>query len=71
MACAWNWIALPMVKVALAVSGYQLALSPAEITEMLPILMGMLGLGGLRNVEKVKWGGGKVKPSMNLKVGMP
>ncbi len=52
-ACAWNWIALPVVKVALAVAGYTLALSPADITEMLPILMGMLGLGGFRTVEKI------------------
>lgn len=52
-ACAWNWIGLPVVKVGLAVAGYQLSLSPADITEMLPILMGMLGLGGLRTVEKI------------------
>jgi hypothetical protein len=58
-ACAWNWIALPLVKVALAVAGNQLALSPADITEMLPILMGMLGLGGLRTVEKINGVAGK------------
>lgn len=58
-ACAWNWIALPLVKVALAVASYKLALSPADITEMLPILMGMLGLGGLRTVEKINGVAGK------------
>ncbi len=42
-----------MVKVGLAVADYTQALSPADITEMLPILMGMLGLGGLRTVEKI------------------
>ena len=52
-ACAWNWIALPVVKVGLAVAGYKLTLAPADITEMLLILMGMLGLGGLRTVEKI------------------
>ena len=41
------------MKVPLAVAGYKLALSPTDITEMLPILMGMLGLGGLRTVEKI------------------
>ena len=41
------------MKVALAVAGYKLALSSADITEMLPILMGMLGLGGLRSIEKI------------------
>ena len=33
----------------------QLKLAPAlELSEMLPVLFGMLGLGGLRTVEKVK-----------------
>lgn len=52
-ACAWNWIGLPIVKVGLLAAGYKLALAPADITEMLPILMGMLGLGGLRTIEKI------------------
>ena len=52
-ACAWNWIALPVVKVGLAAAGHHLTLAPADITEMLPILIGMLGLGGLRTVEKI------------------
>jgi hypothetical protein len=29
-------------------------LSPADLSEMLPILMGMLGLGGLRTLERIK-----------------
>ena len=53
MACAWNWIGLPIVKAGLAIYGHPLSLSPADIGEMLPILMGMLGLGGLRTVEKL------------------
>ena len=52
-ACAWNWIGLPVFKAALMVVGYKLDLAPADIGEMLPILMGMLGLGGLRTVEKI------------------
>ena len=52
-ACAWNWIGLPMVKVALGLLAIKLELAPANLTEMLPILMGMLGLGGLRTLEKV------------------
>ena len=53
-ACAWNWIGLPIVKMGLAIAGHQINLAPADLTEMLPILMGMLGLGGLRTLEKLQ-----------------
>ena len=52
-ACAWNWIGLPMAKLLLTIVGYTVSVSPADISEMMPILMGMLGLGGLRTMEKV------------------
>lgn len=53
-ACAWNWIGLPIAKGGLALAGIVLELSPADLTEMLPVLMGMLGLGALRTYEKTK-----------------
>ena len=53
-ACWWNWIGISMVKTGAALVGYQIVLESADISEMLPILMGMLGLGGLRTFEKVK-----------------
>lgn len=53
-ACAWNWIGLPITKAALMMMGYSIALSPADISEMMPVLLGMLGLGTLRTVEKIK-----------------
>ena len=52
-ACAWNWIGLPVAKFALLTFGQSINLEPADLTGMLPILMGMLGLGGLRTVEKI------------------
>lgn len=52
-ACAWNWIGLPVAKFALAMVGHPVSLSPADLTEMMPVLMGMLGLGGLRTIEKI------------------
>lgn len=52
-ACAWNWIGLPIAKAALLLLGYKLDLAPADLTEMLPILMGMLGLGVMRTVERL------------------
>lgn len=53
-ACAWNWIGLPIAKVVLLALNHPLDLAPADLTEMMPILLGMLGLGGLRTVEKIK-----------------
>lgn len=53
-ACAWNWIGLPIAKAGLALAGVTLELAPADLTEMLPVLMGMLGLGALRTFEKTK-----------------
>jgi hypothetical protein len=53
-ACAWNWIGLPMVKIGLGLLAIKLELAPANLTEMMPILLGMLGLGGLRTLEKVQ-----------------
>lgn len=53
-ACAWNWIGLPIAKVGLALAGHNLPLAPADLSEMLPVLMGMLGLGALRTFEKTK-----------------
>lgn len=52
-ACAWNWVGLPVMKAVLLAVGYQLALAPADIGEMMPVLLGMLGLGGLRTIEKL------------------
>jgi len=52
-ACAWNWIGLPIAKLAITSFGYPVDLAPANLTEMMPVLLGMLGLGGLRTLEKI------------------
>ena len=54
LACAWNWVGLPIAKLGLALYGVTIELSPADVSEMMPILLGMLGLGGLRSYEKIK-----------------
>ena len=53
MACAWNWIGLKIALFVAAYLGHELKLAPADIGEMMPVLLGMLGLGGLRTAEKI------------------
>ena len=53
-ACAWNWIGISIAKVIAAFMQYQITLSPADLSEMMPVLLGMLGLGALRTVEKIQ-----------------
>lgn len=51
--CAWNWIGLPVAKFILALMGVVITLSPADLSEMMPLLLGMLGLSGYRTIEKI------------------
>lgn len=54
MAFAWNWIGLPVTKVALSLNGVDMTLEPASMAEMMPVLLGMLGLAGMRTYERVE-----------------
>ncbi len=54
MAFAWNWCGLPVAMFVLAYVGKPMTLAQADMTEMMPVLMGMLGLGALRSYEKTK-----------------
>lgn len=54
MAFAWNWIGLPVARLGAAYFGHPLDIAPADMSEMMPVLLGLLGLGGLRTFEKVK-----------------
>lgn len=53
-ACMWNWIGLPIALFVSALLGKQLQLAPADLSEMMPVLFGLLGLGTLRTFERVK-----------------
>ena len=52
--CAWNWIGISIAKVILQLANLtNIVLTPASLTEMMPLLFGLLGLGTLRTVEKI------------------
>ena len=53
-AMAWSYLVQPFVVFVLAQTGYLVELPRVELGEMMPVLMGMLGLGGLRSFEKYK-----------------
>lgn len=53
LAFGWNMIGLSIAKVVLGLINHPMQINPADLSEMMPILIGMLGLGGLRTVEKI------------------
>ena|ERR1700743_746419 len=50
---AYAYIGTSVFNVISAVFGHPLDLPKPDISEMMPILLGLLGLGGLRTYEKV------------------
>lgn len=62
-ACGWvcvlgfsvNFLIIPTVNIYLtAWTQSPLMIPPLDVSEMMPVLLGMLGLGGMRTVEKAK-----------------
>ena len=53
-AMALNFLIFPLASFVLAQTGHLVKLPNLDMTQMMPVLMGMLGLGGLRTVEKLK-----------------
>ena len=53
-AMAYNYVIQPIAIFVLAQLDYLVALPALDMTEMMPVLLGMLGLGGLRTYEKKK-----------------
>ena len=54
VAMAYNYVVHPIMIFTLAQLDYLVALPALDLGEMMPVLMGMLGLGGLRSFEKYK-----------------
>ena len=53
-ACAWNWLGLSMLNTMLQVTHSLVQLKAADTSEMMPILMALLGIGGYRTIEKLQ-----------------
>ena len=49
-----NFIVVPMPNFGLALAGSPVVVPLIELETMMPVLLGMLGLGGMRSFEKVK-----------------
>lgn len=54
VALAYTYVLQPILVFGLGQAGYLIDLPTMELGEMMPVLMGMLGLGGLRTFEKFK-----------------
>jgi len=54
MALAYTYVVQPILIFGLAHYGYWVELPPLDMSTMMPVLLGMLGLGGLRSFEKYK-----------------
>ena len=53
-ALGFQYIGRPLIAMAVSMAGVPVDMPAIEAGELLPLLLGMLGLGGLRTVEKVK-----------------
>jgi len=53
-AFAFKFVVGPSAVILMAMAGHPIVLPEFDFSEMSTILLGMLGLGGLRTVEKIK-----------------
>lgn len=49
---AFNYVGLPLIETFSVLYGTPLVLNPLDLEVMMPVLLGMLGLGGMRTYEK-------------------
>jgi hypothetical protein len=50
----FNFIGVPIGNFVCALAGIEVIMPNLDISEMMPVLLGMLGLGAMRTVEKTK-----------------
>lgn len=53
-AFAWEYVLRPALLFGLAAYGKPVSLPSADMSQLMPVLLGMLGLGGYRTYEKLK-----------------
>lgn len=53
-ALGWNYIIRPAIITGLAIYGHPVNLPAADMGELMPLMLGMLGIGGMRTIEKIK-----------------
>jgi hypothetical protein len=51
---ATNYLFVPVCNFILTITESPITVPPLDLSEMMPVLLGMLGLGGLRTYEKTK-----------------
>lgn len=51
---AWTYVVQPIASFVLAQTGHLVELPALDMSEMMPILLGMLGLAGYRSFEKAR-----------------
>ena len=49
-----NFLVIPLTNLFLSITENPLLVPSLDVSEMMPVLLGMLGLGGMRTVEKTK-----------------
>ena len=54
LALSYTYLAQPVITFILVQQGQYIDLPPVDLGAMMPVLLGMLGLGGLRSWEKAK-----------------
>ena len=60
LAFAWTFVIAPLVAYSATLAGWKGSLPSLDLNQLMPVLLGMLGLGGMRTYEKVS--GVKMKP---------
>jgi hypothetical protein len=50
---AWNFAGVPLINAVMTIIGHPVNIPVADLSEMMPLLIGMLGLGGMRTYEKI------------------
>ena len=53
-AFSWQFVMQPALEWISAAVGHPVILPKADLSQMMPVLLGMLGLGAMRTVEKIK-----------------